>query len=104
MRVDCVTVDVATAGTEVRLSTLAGFNAIDKILWIRAKARPGNAGTNCFIGISDVASTNGWTLGKTDTAGLTLPFRDYGGSVPAADIYFDSDTNGDDIDVVVIME
>lgn len=103
MRVDCFTVNVPTAGTEVQLHTGGGLNARDKILWARFKGRPNNTGT-VYVGIADVSLTNGFSLENNDDVGLTLDFRAYGGSVEAQDIWVDAATNADKIECALILE
>lgn len=103
MRVDAFTVNVPTAGTRVQLHTGGGLNLRDKILWVRFRGRPLNTGT-VYVGISDVAATNGWSLENGDDAGLTLDFRAYGGSVEAQDFWVDAATNADKVEVAVILE
>lgn len=103
MRVDCVTVNVPTAGSAVRLSTGGGLNNTDKVLWVRFRGRPANTG-NVFVGIDDVSSTNGWTLENNDDTGLTLDFRSLKGSVQAGDFYVDAATNNDKVEAALILD
>lgn len=103
MRFDAVTIDVPTASTRVQLSSVTGIEAEDRILWLRARGDPGNTGT-VYIGIADVAATNGWSLENNDDIGLTIDFRTFDGSIPASDIWFDTATNGDDIECAIIFE
>lgn len=64
---------------------------------------PGNSGI-AYVGIADVAATQGWPLENNDDIGLTLNFREFDGSITAGDIYFDVATNGDDIAWALILE
>ena len=96
MKLDAGSTDVPTAGTRRQIS-----NTTDRVLWIQAKANPGNTG-NVALGVSDVSMTNGWTLEKTDTVGLKLDFR--GESIAFSELYVDAATNGDDLDWVVLIE
>ena len=97
MRVDFGTVDIPTAGTRVRVSTLK-----EKVLWIRFAMRDANT-NEVYVGISDVSATNGWEL-STNKRELELNFRELGGSVLFDKFYVDSDTNGNDVDFAVILE
>lgn len=94
MRFDAGSLTITTAGTELQFS-----NTADKVKSISVKARPANAG-NVFLGVSDVTSTNGWTLrpGESKTV-------DFGaGSVLFSTFYGDAATNGDILDWTVILE
>ena len=102
MRVDCVTVNVPTAGTRVQLHTGGSLNSKDKIMWARFKGRPNNTGT-VYVGVADVSATNGFSLENNDDAGITFAFRDYGGSVEAQDFWLDAATNNDKVEVALIL-
>jgi hypothetical protein len=84
-------VTVTTAGTAVQgSSTSAGTFVF--------QANPANSGTYCYIGndgAGDIASTTGYTLQKgVNQVALVLSNLNA--------VWFDSDTNGDKIDVVRI--
>ena len=97
MRVDFGTTDIPTAGTRVQVSTLK-----DKVLWIRFAMRDGNT-NEVYVGVSDVASNNGWEL-STNKRELELNFRQFGGSISFDRFYVDSDNNGNDVDWAVVLE
>ena len=103
MRLDCLTVNVPTAGTRVQLDVGGGLNAVDKILWLRAKGRPNNTGT-AYVGISDVSATNGYSLENNDDVGLTLDFRGLGGRIQASDVWVDAATNADKVEFALLLE
>jgi hypothetical protein len=106
LRFDAITLDIATSGTEVRLSSDAGIDALARVLWIKCQARDGNTGA-IYVGIADVATSNGFELTPRNTQGaatvLEVPFALLGGSVAAGDIYFDAANNGDDVDVSIVF-
>jgi hypothetical protein len=87
----------------VQLSSDGGLNSTDRVLWARFKAVPGNSGI-AYVGIADVAATQGWPLENNDDIGLTLNFREFGGSITVGEIYFDVATNGDDVAWALILE
>ena len=94
MRFDAGSLSITTAGTELQFS-----NTADRVKSISVRARPGNTG-NVFFGVSDITSTNGWTLqpGESKTV-------DFGqGSVLFSVFYGDAASNGDILDWTVILE
>ena len=96
MRFDAGTTDIPTAGTRVQVSALK-----DKVLWIRFAMRDGNT-NEIYVGVDDVAANNGWEL-STNKRGLELNFQQFGGSILFDKFYVDSDTNGNDVDWVVLL-
>ncbi len=94
MKFDAGTTDIPTATTQVQIS-----NTADKVKSISVRGRPGNTG-NVFLGVSDVETTDGWTLQPGESK--TLDFG--GGSVPFSTFYVNAATNGDDVDWAVILE
>ncbi len=103
MRVVIGATDVPSAGTRVQLSSDGSIDANDRVLWARFKSKPDNGGV-ALVGISDVSSSDGWTLSNDDDIGLTLDFRAYGGSVLASVFYFDAAANGYDVEWALILE
>jgi len=103
MRVDIGSTNVSTAGTRVQLSSDAGINANDRVLWAHFKASPGNSGI-AYVGISDVSATHGWALENNDDIGLTIDLGAFGGSIFASEIYFDVATNNDDVLWALVLE
>lgn len=93
MRVLFFTKDIPTAGARVQIS-----NTEDDVKVIYFKARAGNAG-NTYVGEDDVASTKGHEMLPDGTAKIS--FGD--GSVKLSTFYVDAATNGDDVDVTVIV-
>ena len=88
------TTDIPTAGTRVQIR-----NTNERVKQLRMQGALGNAG-NVFFGISDVSGTNGWGL----DAGQQLPLDFKDGSVRASDLWADTDTGGNDIDWILIIE
>jgi len=94
MKFDAGSLTITTAGTELQFS-----NTADRVKSLSVRARPGNTG-NVFFGVSDVTSTNGWTLQPGE--GKIEDFGD--GSVPFSTFYGDSATSGDILDWTAILE
>jgi len=103
MRFDAGMTDVPTAGTAVALSSDAGLDAEERILWAQFKGKTGNTGT-VFVGIADVSATHGWSLANDDDIGLTLNPGEHGGSIKLGDINFDAATNGDDVEWALLLK
>jgi hypothetical protein len=91
-RFDAGTTDIPTAGTRVQIN-----NTTQKVLSLSVKGVPGNTG-NVFFGVSDVSSTNGWTLQPNEA--LYLDFEP--GTEVMSNFYADVATSGDDIEWVVV--
>ena len=92
------TTDVASAGTEVRIS-----NTAHRVKAIEVRGRPGNTG-NVFFGskdgvLGDISATNGWTLQPGESKALSFGE----GSVKFADFWVDAATSGDDVDWTVVL-
>ena len=66
MRVETGQTTVSSAGTRVQLN-----NVTNRVKFIKAKALAGNSGV-AYVGISDVASTNGYELSAGNELELTL--------------------------------
>jgi hypothetical protein len=94
MKFDAGTTDIPTATTQVQIS-----NTADRVKSISVRGRPGNAG-NVFFGVSDVETTDGWTLQPGESK--TVDFGE--GSVLFSVFYVNAATNGDDVDWTVILE
>lgn len=106
MKLDGGTSNVATAGTRVQLSSDAGINVTDRIIWAKFTPREGNTG-EVYVGISDVSATHGVEL---DPGGankqkdeLVLNPGAQGGSIPASSIYFDADTDDNKVDWALLI-
>jgi hypothetical protein len=101
------TLDIPTAATKVRLSSESTLNHTDRVLWARFNSREGNTG-EVYVGDTNVSATNGVELepegAEGDKSVLEIPAGLYGGSIPAGDIYFDTDTNGNDIDWALLID
>lgn len=93
MRFDSGTTDVPSAGTRVQIS-----NTKDGVKSISIRARPGNTG-DAYFGVSDVSSTNGWTLQPGEV--ISVSFEE--GLVVFNVFYVDAATSGDDIDWAVVL-
>ena len=93
MQFDAGTTDVATAGTQVRIS-----NTAHRVKAIEVRGRPGNTG-NTFFGASDVSAAGGWTLQPGESKALSFGE----GSVKFADFWVDAATDGDDVDWTVVL-
>lgn len=107
MRFDAGSIDIPAAGTRVRWSTDGGLNALDRFLWAKFTPREGNTG-EVYVGIADVSATHGVEL---DPSGSNLAKGEFvvepgkfGGSIAVGDVYFDTDTNGNDIDWAVLLK
>ena len=96
MRVETGQATVSSAGTRVQLN-----NVTNRVKFIKAKALAGNSGV-AYVGVSDVASTNGYELSAGNE--LELNFGEFGGSVPANVLYADAATNGDKVAWAMILE
>lgn len=94
--------DIPTAGTRVALSTDSGLHADMRVVWAQFKGDNDNTG-DCWVGLSDVTSTHGWTLENNDDVGLILPIPT-GGSIALGTIYFDAATNGDDVEWAILYQ
>jgi len=103
MRLAIGSTDIATAGSEIQLSADAQVGTVAKVLWARFKSHPGNTG-NVAVGVASMSMTDGWVMANTDSVGLELDFRKYGGSVLASSIWMDAATNNDDVDWALILE
>ena len=99
MRFDTGITDIATAGTQVRIS-----NTKDKVLWIEFKAPSANSGIT-YVGLSDVSSTNGYPLYASggDDAKLILDFQRLGGTIEFSKIWIDAASSGDDVAWAVVL-
>jgi hypothetical protein len=85
---------VATAGTAEQVSADSA-----KRLYL-FRAHPGNTGNNVYIGddgTGDVASTNGFALGKGDVSALQLLCK-------LSEMWVDVDTSGDKLCVLQVIE
>ena len=96
MRLIATTITVTTAGTRVQVS-----NTLDDVLWIRFDPRNLNSAA-IFIGTVTVSSTVGKKLLPTDDPYI-IDFAALGGSVKLDTFYVDSQTNGDQVDVTIIV-
>ena len=93
---DAGTTTVATSGTEVQIS-----NTTNKVRWIQVKALAANSGI-CYLGVSDVTTTNGYELSAGNT--LELNFGEQGGTVAFSTFYVDVASSGDKVSWVVILD
>jgi len=93
MQFSAGTTDVATAGTQVRIS-----NTAHRVKAIEVRGRPGNTG-NTFFGVSTVSAAGGWTLQPGESKALSFGE----GSVKFADFWVDAATSGDDVDWTVVL-
>ena len=107
MRLFMGTTDVPTATTRVALSTDAKLSATDRIVWARFSSREGNTG-EVYVGNSDVSATDGIELEPEGTdlhkSVLEINPGAQGGTVPVGDIWFDADTNGNDVDWALLID
>jgi hypothetical protein len=100
------TLDIPASGTKVQLSSVARINATDKILWARFSPREGNTG-EVYVGDTNVSTTDGVEL-EPEGENLEKSVFEVSpglldGAIPAGDIYFDTDTNGNDIDWALLI-
>ena len=93
---DAGTTNVATAGTEVRIS-----NTTNRVRWIKVKALAANSGITYF-GVSDVTASNGYELSAGNE--IEISFADQGGTVPFSTFYVDAATNNDKVCWSVILD
>ena len=99
MRLDIGTTNVPCAGTQVQLS-----NTCCMVLSIALKAHPANSGL-LFFGISDVSSTEGWTLSPGESA-PTLNFATSNpkeGGLKYSTFWVDTATNNNKAQRVVVL-
>ena len=93
---DAGTTNVATAGTEVRIS-----NTTNRVRWIKVKALAANSGIT-YLGVSDVTASNGYELSAGNEIEINL--ADVGGTVPFSTFYVDVASSGDKVCWVVILD
>jgi hypothetical protein len=93
---DAGTTTVTTSGTEVQIS-----NTTNKVRWIQVKALAANSGI-CYLGVSDVTTTNGYELSAGNT--LELNFGEQGGTVAFSTFYLDVASSGDKVSWVVMLD
>ena len=93
---DAGTTNVATAGTEVRIS-----NTTNRVRWIKVKALAANSGIT-YLGVSDVTASNGDELSAGNE--IEISFTDQGGTVPFSTFYVDAATNNDKVCWSVILD
>ena len=93
---DAGTTNVATAGTEVRIS-----NTTNRVRWIKVKALAGNS-NKVYLGVSDVTASNGYELSAGNE--IEISFADQGGTVPFSTFYVDSAANNDKVCWAVILD
>lgn len=100
------TLDIPTSGTKVQLSSVTRINNTDRILWARFSPREGNTG-EVYVGDTNVSTTEGVEL---EPEGENLQKSVYemnpgllGGAIPASEIYFDTDTSGNDVDWALLI-
>lgn len=103
MRFIAGSITITTADTELPLSTHASIATADKVLWAVFKSKPANTGIT-FVGVTGMTGTDGFELLAAGSETPPIPFRDFGGSVRANSIFFNTATNGDIIDFLVILE
>jgi hypothetical protein len=107
MRLDIGTINIPSSGTRVQLSSDGGLNTTDRLLYAEFTPREGNTG-EVYVGIGDVTATHGRELepeGENNKKGfLKLEPHKVGATIPAGDISFDADTNGNKIDWVVFIK
>jgi hypothetical protein len=79
----------------------------NRLIWAKFTPREGNTG-EVYVGDSSVSATDGVELDPGGTSRqkdeLIMPFREMGLTVAASEIYFDTDTNGNDIDFAMVVE
>ena len=93
---DAGTTNVATAGTEVRIS-----NTTNRVRWIKVKALAGNS-NKVYLGVSDVTASNGYELSAGNE--IEISFADQGGTVPFSTFYVDAAPNNDKVCWTVILD
>jgi hypothetical protein len=98
VRFDSDIVDVASAGTAVRIR-----NTRDKIAWIKFTAPTANSGL-AYVGLSDVSATNGYVLGASGGVDATLEIDFRPGSIQADLLWIDAASSGDDVAYAAIFE
>ncbi len=98
MRLDVGSTDIPTAGSAVRI-----LNEPTNIVLIQVQARPGNT-ANVYVGMSDVSATHGWTLAPKDQTIIDFDPQGKGTSIQVDELWADTDTNGNDIDWILIFK
>ena len=94
MRIDFGSTNLTLAGTAQIINDVP-----EQVTFVKLRAREGNVG-NVYVGVSDVTSTNGWTLEPRDVLLIDLDPDGKGSSLPANTFYFNGTTTNDDIDWV----
>lgn len=97
MRIDFGTTNLTSAGAAQQIN-----NVTTKITYLLLQARPGNTG-DLYVGLSDVSSTNGWTLQPGAQIAIDFDPDGKGTSIDPSQFYFDGDTTNDDIDWMMIF-
>lgn len=99
MRFDAGSTNLTSAGTaQVVISS-------DSLLitFIAIKAKPGNTG-DIYFGVSDVSSTNAWTLRPGEETSMDFDPAGQGTSLDQALLFFDGATTNDDIEWQVLYK
>ncbi len=96
MRLDVGTTNLTSAGSAQRVN-----NDVKRITYLLLQARPGNTG-KLYFGMSDVSSTNGWTLEQGAQIALDFDPDGKGTSINFDEFWFDGDTTDDDIDWLAV--
>ena len=98
MIVDFGSTNLTSAGSAERVN-----NVDRQLTFIAFQARPGNTG-NIFVGVSDVSSTNGWTLTPGEVRDIDFDPQGIGQSINMNELFFDGATTNDDIEWMVFFK
>jgi len=74
-----------------------------QIVFIAIKAKPTNTG-DIYFGVSDVSSTNKWTLTPGEETSIDFDPQGLGTSVDQAVLFFDGGTTNDDLQWMVLYK
>lgn len=74
-----------------------------QIVFIQVKAKPDNIG-DIYFGVSDVSSTNKWTLKPGEETSIDFDPSGNGTSISQSVLFFDGATTNDDIEWQVLYK
>jgi len=98
MRMDAGSTNLTSAGSAQIID-----DSPSAIVFITIQAKPGNTG-DIYIGVSDVSSSNGWTLQPGESKDLDFDPLGAGQSITFDQLFFDGATTNDDIEWIVFFK
>ncbi len=98
MIIDVGATNLTSSGSAERIN-----NVDRQLTFISVQAKPANAG-NIFIGVSDVSSSNGWTLKPGEAKDIDFDPQGIGLFVNMNLLFFDGADTNDDIEWIVFYK